>query len=107
VQKERRCAQPGWNNLTRPKSVDKIGIELPFCAGKATWSEHAAILFSQCRVSFETGILPKPGSIDDQDEIFAAVFPYFVERWTDRRYNRIWVDVQGFVFPLLEKLFGK
>jgi len=43
----------------------------------------------------------------DQDDDFAEVFPCFIERWTERRYNQIWADVRGFVFPILEAILGK
>lgn len=66
-----------------------------------------AQVFEQCRVAVETGILPRQGSLEDQDELFVEVFPTFVERWRARSYVRVWDDVRAFAKVLLDGLFTK
>lgn len=55
----------------------------------------------------ETGILPKAGSFEDQDEIFTDCLPVFVQKWKDRQYNRIWLDVHEHTQKVLEAVFPK
>lgn len=78
-----------------------------FCPAKATWYDEIAELFEVCRLAMETGIMPKGLNLDDQDEIFAAALPAFVERWRERHYNRVWQDVHEFTGKVLEAVFGK
>lgn len=105
--KERRCQEDGFNNLKRPRRVDNMGMEFYFCPGKATWYEEIVELFEQCRITLETGIMPKSGSFQDQDSAFVDSFPLFVQRWRERNYGRIWSDVQDFTSKVLESIFGK
>ena len=105
--KERRCQEPGFENLKKPRKVDDSSGAYSFCAGKATWYDEIAELFVSCRTSMETGILPKSGALEDQDELFAEVFPHFVAKWKDRHYARIWVDVRDFTKTVLEAIFPK
>ena len=105
-QQIRRCQEPGFKNLVKPREIDAQSLKYSFCAGKATWFDDIAILFDQCRVTLETGILPKAGSIEDQSEMFADVLPTFIERWRDRNYSRVWTDVNKFTTSVLEALFS-
>lgn len=107
VAKERRCQEPGYQNLKKPRSVDKKGLDFHFCPGKATWAEDTIELFEQCRIALETGIMPKEGSLEDQDSPFVEAFPLFVQRWRDRTYKRIWADVESFTEKVLEAVLGK
>jgi hypothetical protein len=105
--KERKCESEGFENLRKPRRVDNQSLEYYFCAGKATWYEEISELFLQCRTTMETGILPRKGSLEEQDETFYEVFPFFVQRWKDRQYARIWQDVRDFTKVVLEGIFGK
>lgn len=95
--------------MKRPKDgkVDAISVQQTFCPGKATWFEEIQEIYQDCRVALETGILPKEGSLEDQDELFTDVFPTFVERWRERAYERTWSDVRAFTKVVLEAVFGK
>jgi hypothetical protein len=87
----------------------KDGPKYSFCPGKATWYPELAIVFEQCFVANETGILPSDGSFQDQSELFVEAFPTFVERWKWRWYGRVWHDVSdatGKVFEALGKMLG-
>jgi len=118
-QKKRKmmCAEPGFVNvpdvmLDRLQKAGKPGLHkvddysrlYMFCPGKATWYPEMAELFEQCRVAIETGHLPRMGTIDDQSELFAHVYPDFVERWTTRKYYRTWRDVIEFTPKVLEQI---
>ncbi len=105
--RERRCQEPGFENLKKPRRIDNYSLEYGFCPGKATWYEEAAELFEQCRVALETGIMPSSGSLSDQDALFYEVFPFFVMRWRERAYHRVWADVREFTKEVLEGIFGK
>lgn len=107
VKLARKCADPGWDNLKSPMSVGDASRAYTFCPGKATWSAHAAELFEQCRVTLETGIMPKGPNLDDQDAYFAACLPAFVERWRERSYRRMWDDIGDFTSSVLKALFPK
>lgn len=107
IAKERRCQEPGFDNLRKPRRVDDYSQEYSFCPGKATWFEEIAVVFEQCRIAFETGIMPTKGALDDQAELFTECFPTFVFRWKDRTYNRVWADVQSFTKIMLEAIFPK
>lgn len=61
----------------------------------------------QCRVALETGILPRRGALEDQDDLFCEVFPVFVERWRARSYDAVWRDVRDYVKIVLEAVLGK
>jgi len=107
--KVRRCAEPGFKNLKKPKKVDGYGLEYSFCAGKAMWYPEIATLFEELQVAYFTGLLPEPGTVKDQDEVFAEVFPSFVDRWQHRSYYRVWSDVDEYapkVFEAIGKMFG-
>ena len=103
----RRCEEPGFDNLKKPRKVDDRSLEYRFCPGKATWYPEIYELFYQCRVALETGIMPNRGSFIEQDEMFVDVFPFFVDRWKERFYGRIWKDTQEYVKSILEALFKK
>lgn len=113
IKAQRDCQSAGFENLKRPKRVDDFGLEVLFCPGKATWYPEIANLFEECRVSYETGILPKKGLIADQDQLFTEVFPFFIERWVHRRYYKVWQDVIEFtpsvlsaIGKMISKMFG-
>jgi hypothetical protein len=84
----------------------KADIPLNFCPAKATWYPEIAELFNQSRVALETGILPREGSFCDQDELFYEVFPFFVERWKEKTYGRMWEDIQDFTLTVVKGIFG-
>lgn len=102
-----RCAEQSFDVLQRPVSVDEVGVKLSFCPGKATWYPEMGRLFRDCRVALETGILPREGTLEDQDASFSEVFPIFIERWRERTYHRIWGDVKTFTTSVLEAVLGK
>lgn len=91
----------------KPKKIDDASLSYSYCPGKATWYPEIAELFEQCRVTLDAGILPKDGNYLDQDELFVEVFPFFVRRWKERNYDKIWSDVRDFVVPILEGFAGK
>jgi hypothetical protein len=105
--KDRGCQEEGFQNLRKPRRVDPSGQDYFFCPGKATWHDEIAELFQQCRVATETAILPKQGSLEDQDELFYECFPDFVVKWKDKTYHKIWSDVHAFTKVVLESIFGK
>lgn len=78
----------------------------PYCPAKATWYPQIIDLFNHCRVTTQTGILPKEGGLEDQDEIFADVFPMFSDMWKALTYQNIWKDVQEYGDSIL-KIFTK
>jgi hypothetical protein len=90
--------------------VDQVSLKYSFCPGKATWYPEVAKVFEWCRIALETGILPEEGSYLDQPALFVEVFPTFVERWRERSYQRVWLDISEFSPKVIEafgKLFGK
>ena len=101
---------PGFDNLKRPRSLDRQSLPISFCHAKATWYPEPARLFSDCYVALETGILPKSGGLSDQDSDFANVFYFFVDYYK-RKYNaKQWYDISELVKICLEslaKMFGK
>jgi hypothetical protein len=103
---KRNCQEPGFNNLKKARKIDNTSLEYAFCPGKATWFEEIQQVFEQCRVAFETGLLPKEGSLEDQDEMFAEVFYSFVEHWTAKRYASIWGDIREYTKVILKSIFG-
>lgn len=106
--KQRNCEAPGFDNLRRPMKVNpqKADLALPFCPAKATWYPEIAELFNECRVTLETGILPKEGAFLNQSDLFHEVFPYFVERWKEKTYQRMWDDIQDFTLTVVKGIFG-
>ena len=104
---QRKCDEPGFENLKKPRAVDSLGVELTFCPGKATWYAEISDAFEQCRVALESGILPKEGALEDQDELFCEVFYTFVERWRTRQYKLLWNDVGEFVEAIFKSFSGK
>jgi hypothetical protein len=88
-------------------TVDSAGLTYHFCPGKASWFPEIQELFEQCRVAYYTGITPRAGGLEDQRDLFAEVFPAFVERWRERVYNRIWADTTEYVEAVLKAIFGK
>lgn len=107
VKLERRCQENGFENTKREWSVDDKGLKVRFCPGKATWYGEIIDVFRECRVAFETGVLPRAGALEDQSDIFADVFPFFVERWSDRRFLKIRGEIVDFVSQVLTAIFGK
>lgn len=102
-----RCAEPSFRVLDRPVRIDDAGQGYLFCPGKATWFPEISRLAEDCHIALETGILPKEGSLQDQDYVFVEVFPTFIERWRERTYHEVWTDVRSFSKSILEALFGK
>jgi len=108
-QKVRCCGEPGFSNLKKPKKVDSHGMEFDFCPGKATWYPVIVVLFEELLVAYHTGLLPKEGTVGDQEDIFTECFPTFVDRWQYRSYYRVWTDVDECIPKVLEaigKMFG-
>ena len=109
VKRQRKCQEEGFDNLRTLKHIDEYGIRVNFCPGKATWFPRIEILFSECFVARKTSLLPKSGSLEDQDYLFTEVFPYFVERWEYRSKVKMWSDIHDFtgkVFEAIGKMFG-
>lgn len=104
LKKSRKCEQDGFDNLTRPISVDDQGMKLTFCPAKATWYDEYTTLFYNMIMSLETGILPKSGSFDEQDSLFVSLFPFFIDRYRAREYGRTWNDVYNFTPKVLEAI---
>lgn len=105
--KERKCEDPGFKNLARPRQVDpKFGLKFDFCPGKATWYPEIAELFMHCAVAMETGVLPQAGAFEDQSDMFVEVFPEFIARWKELQYNRMWSDIRTFAQFVLKSIFG-
>jgi hypothetical protein len=101
-----RCAVDSFQ-VIKPRTVDRGSLAYTFCPGKATWYPWALLLVQDCLVAAETGILPREGSLQDQDALFVEVFPLFVRRWKERCYDRLWVDVRAFAKAILEAVFPK
>lgn len=60
-------------------------------------------------MAYHTGILPEDGHFKDQPELFTECYPSFVEHYTQRRYGRVWQDVNTFageVLKIIGKMFG-
>ena len=87
--------------------ITASNLRFSFCPGKATWFPEIAELFHHCRIAYETGILPDTGALLDQDEMFNEVFPFFVERWKEKSYGRVWGDVRKYTEKILTAIFGK
>lgn len=87
--------------------VDDEGLGFKFCPGKATWYEEVHDLYGACRVALEAGILPRDGSLEEQEATFVDVFPAFVDRWRERNYDRVWRDVKDFTRDVLKQVLGK
>lgn len=102
-----KCALDDFDVLTKPVEIEKGWGGYTFCPGKATWFEHAGKIYEDCRIALETGILPREGSLEDQDTDFTDVFPGFVTHWRDRQYERIWDDIRSFTRSTLEAVLGK
>ncbi len=110
IQKQRKCRETGLNNLAKGRKIDSYSIAVPFCAAKATWYECAVDLFYDLLVAKETGVLPKPGSLEDQSDDFCACFGFFVDHYKTREYYKVWRDVGDFTPMVLEafaKMFSK
>ena len=102
------CAVDDFHVLAgKPVEIEKGWGSYEFCPGKATWYEEVARLFQDCRIGLETGILPREGSLENQDAEFTDVFPQFVTQWRERQYERIWDDVRALTKSILESIFGK
>jgi hypothetical protein len=108
---QRKCAEKGFRNAKTARfRVDERGQKYTFCPGKATWFERTARVYQECYFAFHTGILPKEGHFQDQDELFVEAYPAFVHHYTQRKYGRVWQDVNEFaseVFKAIGKMFGK
>ncbi len=89
-----------------PIRVDTNGNKYPFCPGKATWYPQMDLVFKQCLVAKETGILPEGGTLEDQSQLFYDCFHTFIEKYKWRWYGRVWEDV-GDVIPKVLEAVGK
>lgn len=110
VKRQRKCKEDGFNNIPRGRQIDPSSLKLTFCHGKATWYNEIADLFSDCLMSLETGVLPKPGSIEDQDEIFAENFSWFVNYFRLKENSAMWrgsYELAGNVLESLGKMISK
>lgn len=107
----RKCGEPGYQNAKTAKfKVDDHGRLYTFCPGKATWDAEIARIYRDCLFAYHTGILPKEKHFQDQEELFVECYPAFVEAYTQRKYGRVWQDVNTFtgeVFKVIGKMFGK
>ena len=101
---QNKCEMDGYNNSKRPIQLDKYSLQLSFCPAKATWSHRAAVLFGQCRLAYETGIMPEAGSLEDQEALFSEVFPFFVERWSYRKDQFFWKNVSDLSQGMVESI---
>ena len=109
TKKQRNCQDNGFDNIKIKKSVDEFGTKVSFCPGKATWHNEVIDLFHECHVAYLTGILPRSGGLEHQDSKFSEVFPIFIEKWENRKYLKVWSDVNDFtakVFEAISKMFG-
>lgn len=98
-----KCGEDDFNVLARKRQqVDRHGPRYSFCPGKATWYYDIARVFQECRVTLETGILPRDGGLKDQEDLFVHVFPTFVEHFRHRSYARVWDDVGEVIPKVLE-----
>jgi hypothetical protein len=105
--KARQCLADGFHNLAKPITVDKAGVPVPFCPGKAKWSENTLELFQQCLVIAETGIAPESGGLADQSDMLNEVLATFLIRWRERIYHRFWVDIYACVNSILSSFSKK
>lgn len=107
-QKARKCEEPGFQNFKKGGlSITKGGPQYPFCPGKARKETWALELFDLCRLAVQTGIMPNAGGLDDQDALFAEVFPVFAANWKEYTYRDIWKDVAKFTADTLKAVLGK
>lgn len=98
-----QCADDGFSMLEKkPLRIDKHGSRYPFCPGKATWYPQIDEVFRQCLVAKETGLLPKAGGLQDQSALFNQAFSTFIEKYTWRRYGRVWQDVNEIIPKVLD-----
>jgi len=61
-------------------------------------------------MSLETGILPKPGSLEDQGEMFAENFSWFVNYFRLKENSTMWrssYELAGNVLESLGKMISK
>ena len=89
--------------------VDERGGKYAFCPGKATWDVSIIRTYRACTLAFHTGILPREGHFETQDELFVEAYPAFVDHYIARKYGRVWQDVNQFtgeVFKAIGKMFG-
>ena len=107
---QRKCGNPGYENAkTARYRVDERSRKYTFCPGKATWDVSIAIVYRDCFLAYHTGILPGEGHFQEQSELFVECYPFFVEQFTERRYGRVWQDVNTFtgeVFKTIGKMLG-
>jgi len=107
TQTDRRCHNEGFENWKHPKFKIGSGKNVyRFCPGKATWFDEIADVYEQCFVTMHTGLLPRAGALEDQDDTFVEVLPSFLERWKARHYGSVWSDVTSYVSALI-KAFTK
>lgn len=88
-------------------AVDRLGFPVPFCPGKARWSEEMAEVFNQCLILVETGASPNRGGMSEQSAILNEVLPVFLVRWRERLYQRLWSDVSAYTKSVLQAVLGK
>ena len=110
TKKQRNCMDDGFNNLKRERKMSKESLSLSFCHAKALWYDTPSRLFESCYVAMETGILPKSGGLEDQDDIFVECFSFFVDYYKSKEKRRNWTDIVELVKISLEslaKMFSK
>ena len=113
VKRQRKCKEPGFNNISRGRQIDGSSLKLTFCHGKATWYNEIGELFLECFMAMETGILPDKGSLQDQEQMFTECFPWFVNYFRQREHSGRWQEINEFtgkifeaVAKMLSKMFG-
>lgn len=111
VKAQRRCEEPGFDNFKSPRKLagDDKSAPQSFCHAKASWYPDVIKVFMDCRVALESGILPRGGGLEDQDDIFYSCFWTFVERWRFRERVReveLRVELQKQGLLALSRMLG-
>jgi hypothetical protein len=107
VKAQRKCENPGFvHSKTARFKVDDHSKKYMFCPGKATWYERTVLTYQQCVFALETGILPKDGHFEVQEEFFNDAYPAFVHHYNERKYGRVWQDVNEFTTHVFKAISG-
>jgi len=110
TKQQRKCFKHGFDNLKKPRKMNKESLALTFCHGKATWFEEPAKIFKECYIAMQTGILPKSGSLEDQSDIFCHVFFDFVDYYKQKEKKNTWdfvIEIVQNSLEALAKMFSK